>query len=280
MSGPPETRFADPNAVFEGRLVVLAPHMDDEVLACGATLARIKEKSDLFVIFATDGSASPAPAFRWQGQPRPDLPDVRRQEAEEALGVLGVQPHNLAFLDLPDGRLRKHADPLTRMLKDHLERIDPDHILFPFRYDRHPDHLALHEAAMRAARDLHARVAEYFVYSRWRLLPGGDIRSFIRDECLIHINAEPVQDQKLRSLRCYVSQTTCWEDWQQRPILTNKRLLFVAGDPERFLVTEPGFQDRSIFKKWGAVIPIIHHVEPVLKNWKERIKALATHRPS
>ncbi|MDX1740720.1 MAG: PIG-L deacetylase family protein [Rhodothermales bacterium] len=280
MSAPPKSEFADPNDVFDGRLVVLAPHMDDEVLACGATLATIRDKSNLFVIFATDGSKSPAPEFRWQGQPRSDLPEVRRTEATKALGVLGVKPDQLVFLDLPDGRLHQHVDELYGLLKDHLDHIDPDHILIPFRYDRHPDHLALHAAAKRAGRELRAQFAEYFVYSRWRLLPGGDIRSFVRDELLVKIDAEPVRDMKLRSLTCYVSQTTCWEAWQQRPILKKERVEFVAGDPERFLLADSAIDDARIFKTWGAVIPVIHFVEPVLKGWKERIKALVPYSRS
>jgi hypothetical protein len=44
---------------FSGRLVVVAPHMDDESLGCGLLLATHADKSQAHVVFVTDGAQSP-----------------------------------------------------------------------------------------------------------------------------------------------------------------------------------------------------------------------------
>ena len=55
------------SAVFEGRekLVVLAPHPDDETLGCGALLARAFLGAGAHIICLTDGSASHPGSRHW-----------------------------------------------------------------------------------------------------------------------------------------------------------------------------------------------------------------------
>jgi LmbE family N-acetylglucosaminyl deacetylase len=72
---------------------------------------------------------------------------VRKNESVTALGLLGVPRENLRFLDLPEADLRSHTQELARLLREHLSVLRPDHVLVPFRYDRHPDHLAVNRVA-------------------------------------------------------------------------------------------------------------------------------------
>jgi LmbE family N-acetylglucosaminyl deacetylase len=93
----------------------------------------------------------------------------------------------------------------------------------PFRFDRHPDHLAVNHAVIGAQRQglvAPARLYEYFVYYRWRLLPGRDLRRYIHPHHLLAVDTEVVSRQKRQALDCYASQTTLFSPWQTRPILT------------------------------------------------------------
>ena len=103
--------FVDPVKTFRGVIVIAAPHMDDEVLSCGGTIASLPDKDRVHCIYATDGSKSPAPIFPWLGAIASDLVTVRMREAKRALGILGVPEKNLHFcLLLVPGTLADHSD--------------------------------------------------------------------------------------------------------------------------------------------------------------------------
>src|SRR4030095_15626732 len=173
--------FADPAHEFQGVIVVAVPHMDDEVLACGGTIARLPQKDRIHFIYATDGSRSPAPVLPALDAAGPQLGFMRMQESRAALEILGVPSRNLHFLGFPEAKLRKSRKTYKESLIELVRTIKPDHILAPLRYDRHPDHLVVNRATTAALRSrvVKAQLSEYFVYHRWRLLPGGDIRKYI-----------------------------------------------------------------------------------------------------
>jgi LmbE family N-acetylglucosaminyl deacetylase len=260
----------------DGVLLVITPHMDDELLACGGTIALLEDQHRVHVIYATDGSKSPAPMLPWLAPTSPDLASIRLAEAKAALKVLNVPERNLHFLGFPDGNLRGHLDELRQSLIQLLSKINPKFIFVPFRYDRHPDHLALYSAA-RKALDLHhseAEVFEYFVYYRYRLLPGGDIRRFIYPEQLSTVDIEESSNIKLNALNCYESQTTKVYKWQDRPILTKERVREVSRLPEVFLQYDPKFRGSKVFVRHGNWIRFVHRIEPALKQNKEALLEL------
>jgi LmbE family N-acetylglucosaminyl deacetylase len=266
---------ADPVKEFEGIVVITVPHMDDEVLACGRTIASLPDKERIHFIYATDGSKSPVPMYPWSGSNAPDLPSIRREEAKAALGVLGIPENNLHFLDFPDSKLKHHGPRLCERLAEFFERLKPSCVLAPFRYDRHPDHLALNRAATRVLQrnSFQVDLIEYFVYYRWALLPGRDIRQFIRPDNLIKVDIQEQALQKKQAIDCYKSQTTLFYAWQDRPILPPQRVAEVSRSPEYFLRYDPRFPTSTIFTHSGAWIRMVHLLEPSLKSRKDQLCA-------
>ena len=195
-------------------------------------------------------------------------------EARTALQTLGVPERNLHFLDLPDDRLRYHKEELSAAIARLIDEVDPDQVLAPFRYDRHPDHLAVHGAA---AAHLKARggtaLFEYFVYYTSRLLRRGDVREYIRPELLVAVDIRPSSEIKRRALECYESQTTRFFDWQARPNLTDSLLTAVCNTPELFLEYSPSFPGPAVFKRAARWIQVAHWVEPHLKKRKDQLVA-------
>jgi len=119
------------------RVVVLAPHMDDEVIGCGGTLARhVASGADVTVVFLTDGrlggkASDPAGPS--------SVSATRKREAELALGELGIT--QIVFLDGEDGRLG--ATPgLGSALRAALIAARPQIVYLPFFLEEHPDHRA------------------------------------------------------------------------------------------------------------------------------------------
>ena len=131
------------NKAEKMKVLVIAPHPDDEVLGLGGTIHRLaQEGHEVVVVIATKGWA-------------PLYPDAQvtqaRAEAREASKVLGVG--DLRFLDLPVTTL--HAMPeseLNKVFCDLLADVRPDWVFLPFRGDRHEDHRQIFDACMVALR--------------------------------------------------------------------------------------------------------------------------------
>jgi len=244
--------------------------MDDEGLACGGLIAKLPDKDRVHIIYATDGMKSPAPIIPGRDQISPDLGKIRMQESIEAMKLLGVPEQNLHFLCLPEAELKKHISSLRNLLGDKIRAISPIYLFVPFRYDRHPDHLAVNDVVTSGLQEgiLQAQVIEYFVYYRWRLMPKRDIRRYIRPQFLFRLEIGDVAQQKRQALDCFTSQTTIYYSWQTRPILTSALLDEECENPEFFLISTSSFSGSAIFLNSIPWIHLVHRIEPFLQKWK------------
>ena len=269
--------FSSPESILtNGRLLILAPHMDDETLGCGGIMALHSDPSRIYCLFATDGSRSPSPLLPWVGKIDRELPSRRRSEALAALAELGVGRENLIFLNLPDGKLSRHTQSLRSSLLQTLEVVRPDLVLAPFRLDAHPDHVALNRAARKVlARDAaRPTLAEYFVYSRLRLLPGGDIRRCLPPSSLVRMETQAVAETKMRALLKYETQVTVTQTWQERPILTPESLRDRCATAEYFMLSEPGDRLLQPFPRQRARFFAAYLAQRFGKRPKDRMLAL------
>lgn len=153
---PPEIWQAPP----KGRVLVLAPHPDDEILGCGGVIALHRDQGDpIRILFLTDGSAGDPAGY----YPADQYVAIRRAEARQACAVLGVT--DLLFWDLPDGKLTTVSDLADRLL-DAVRSFDPDTLYYPSGQELHPDHWA----AGVAIEDLHRDgllAAPAYAYEVW-----------------------------------------------------------------------------------------------------------------
>lgn len=253
---------------FPGRVVIVAPHQDDETLGCGGLIARLSAEREFHVVFATDGSRSPLA----EGESvNPSLVGTREDEARQALACLGVRDDHLHFLRLPDGALRSHENELRAALQEVIGRLAPDTVLVPFRYDWHPDHCAAQRvtAHAHAAGAIPGRLVEYFVYTQRRLLPGGDIRACLMPDRLWPVDIGEVAARKREALEKFRSQTTRFFDWQRRPILTDDVLTRACVSPEIFLPSTAKLVTRRGVPPWW--IDAASRWEPRLKRAKDGV---------
>lgn len=254
--------------LLTGTLVIVAPHMDDEALACGGLIAKLPDKQRVHIIYATDGMKSPAPIMAGDAI-TPDLGKVRMNESVQAMKLLGVPESNLHFLSLPEAQLNENISALQTQLNDRLKQLAPQFIFTPFRYDRHLDHLAVNHTVVSLLEQgaIQAQLIEYFVYYRWRLLPKRDIRKYIRPQFLFTLDISDVATLKRKSLDCFTSQTTIYYPWQTRPILTSTLLDEECANPEYFLM-HASLSGTAVFSNLILRIRLAHRLEPILLRWK------------
>jgi LmbE family N-acetylglucosaminyl deacetylase len=112
------------------RLLVLAPHPDDEVIGCGGLVAQhLGEQRAVRIVIATDGAQAGDGALR---------EDESRRGIETLGGSCAVE-----FLRFPDRGL---DDSVADRLQEELRAFRPDLILVPSPVEIHPDHVALSRA--------------------------------------------------------------------------------------------------------------------------------------
>jgi LmbE family N-acetylglucosaminyl deacetylase len=148
------------------KIVVLAPHPDDETLGCGGLLARAFAGAGAHVVCVTDGSASHPASREW---PPVRLAETRRGELIEALEILGGGAADLTWLGHPDSRLHEiSAADILPALTAVIDGQAARHVFVPACEDKHCDHqtTAKLAEALRAQRpDLHFH--SYPVWSRF-----------------------------------------------------------------------------------------------------------------
>ena len=146
-----------PESLAARRVLVLAPHYDDEVLGCGGLVLQLAANGARVVCaFMSDGSGGvEGPP---EGHARDEYAKRRSAEADAATKVLGIDSveHLGARHGLRDGALTSSLDRLTGHIEALLEEHRPDLLLAPSPLEVTSDHQAtfraLHEALINRRR--------------------------------------------------------------------------------------------------------------------------------
>ncbi len=179
-------------------ILVIAPHPDDEVLGCGATMAKYASAGHkVFVLVATRGSKKLYADDRIENV---------RNEALRAHKVLGVT--ETFFLDFPAPEL--DTIPLYEIsnnISKIISNINADILFLPHRGDIHNDHKVIFDAGLVAARPLqNCSVNEIFTYetvseTEWAMPIGSEV--FIPN---VYENIADFFYIKVQALECFKSQ--------------------------------------------------------------------------
>ena len=190
------------------KIVVIAPHQDDESFGCGALISSARDAGvEVFVLFVTDGSMShPDHPVISPGE----LASLRRKEGMEALRVLGVETDRVEFLGAPDGAMASLSLDASRALVSSLATrigaITPDAVFIPSPRDGSSEHTAVNLLVRDALASLSAKPVqfEYLVWAWWNprfLLP----ITFFPSQ-IFRITLAYKAYRKLEAMTCYRSQ--------------------------------------------------------------------------
>ncbi|HVT01816.1 MAG TPA: PIG-L family deacetylase [Thermoanaerobaculia bacterium] len=185
-------------ARLEGeKILVLAPHPDDEVIGCGGVIALLAaEKREVHVVVATDGAA----AEDLNGRSVEAYRALREEESRRGLAHLGVT--NLAFLRFPDRSLTDSEPDLAVQIEKALREIRPDLVLAPSPLEIHPDHITLSRALFRAVQ----AAADYAGDLALTRVAFYEVSRPLRPNRLVDITS--VAEKKFEAIAMHQSQTS------------------------------------------------------------------------
>ncbi len=125
------------------KVLVFAPHPDDEIIGAGGTIAkRAKDGDEVYVCVVTKGVS---PVFN------PEFIEQGRRECREADAKLGVK--ETIFLDFPAVMLETVPRyEFNGKIAEVVQRIKPEEVFIPHRGDMQIDHQMVVDAAMVAVR--------------------------------------------------------------------------------------------------------------------------------
>lgn len=176
------------------KVLVFAPHNDDEVLGVGGTIAKLaSEGNEVFVCEVTAGM---------------NKERVKRIKAEalKAHSVLGVKES--FFLDLPVVELKGlEVSKLNSSISNITKKIQPDVVFIPHKGDMHRDHYEVAMAAMVALRPVELpNLKAIYAYetlseTEWNI-PSPD-NVFVPN---VWVDITDYISKKLEAIQCYASQ--------------------------------------------------------------------------
>ena len=126
------------------RVLVVAPHPDDETLGAGGAIAKYIDEGNDVTVLVISGHLPPIYSKK-------DY-ELTVKEAKQAFNVLGIRKSK--FLEIPATLVAyQPAGLLNGQIAEVVNEIEPQIVLMPFP-DRHVDHRVIFESVMVATRPL------------------------------------------------------------------------------------------------------------------------------
>lgn len=152
------------------RVLILAPHPDDEVMGCGGLIQRLCNQGiPPHVIILTGGGQSHSACCHLSESV---IKEERRTMASQILQKLGLPIDHLHLLDSPDGASSPYHGEMQK-LQNLVAEIQPAAVFIPHHGEGWPDHLVCRELVERMPSLGAAAIYEYCVwlwyYNVWNL---------------------------------------------------------------------------------------------------------------
>jgi LmbE family N-acetylglucosaminyl deacetylase len=132
----------DPMPVAQRRVLAIGAHPDDLEIGCGATLAKMHKAGYILMGLVLT-----------QGEQGGDI-HCRITQTREAAKLIGL--NYLRICQFQDTYLARQEMEVYHTIEECILEFKPDIILTHSEHDLHQDHVAAHNATLRAGRNIHS----------------------------------------------------------------------------------------------------------------------------
>lgn len=196
------------------KIVIFAPHPDDEVLGCGGSILKwIEDGHEVHVIYITDNRAMFVEGHvndqinQEEAKPYINLSDneiavIGLQEAQDAAKAMGIPDENTHLLKIHDLDAINKIELAVSLSKEIIKGAE--RIVTTSNNNMHPDHQAANTIAKQVAKELNLIDVEFYVYALYVALKPPK-------EKLIKINIVAYRDRIYEIMKLYKTQI-CFVD--------------------------------------------------------------------
>lgn len=177
------------------KILVIAPHPDDEVLGCGGTIAKHTKEGDEVYLCIVTKAYTPD----WSEE----FMKSRPKEIEKANKILGIK--KTYFLDYPTVKL--DTIPLKELIEaisKVVNEVKPEIVYIPHKGDINKDHRLVFEASLVAIRPINHKIRRILSYetlseTEW----GRPLEPFIPN---LYIDISETFEKKIGAMKAYESE--------------------------------------------------------------------------
>ena len=124
------------------KILVIAPHPDDEVLGMGGTIKKLSKKNKIILCVVSEGATAQYKDKK--------MIKVRRDSCKKTAKILGIS--QTIFLDYPDMRLNLSHLDINKKLEEIIEKYKPEIVYTAPKNDLNLDHQVVFNSTLVACR--------------------------------------------------------------------------------------------------------------------------------
>jgi LmbE family N-acetylglucosaminyl deacetylase len=164
-----------------------------------------------------------------------ELKEIRKEEVERAVRILGVPGGSLVFLGFEDGTLCQNEGRVKEEVSNILSRNSPTEVYFPYEKDVSMDHRVTNRVVRDSIEELDLDAVGYkysILQKHVHFGPRMDVFLSFFKRNMIRVDISEFLPLKEKALKQFRSQVTTISRMQQKPVVDNI---------ERFLKREESF---------------------------------------
>ncbi len=162
------------------KIVVFAPHPDDEIYGCGGSILKwMEEGHDVHIVYVTDNRVLitwgkehdqllEEEAKDYINLSEDEIGKIGLREAEEVAKAFGFPNSNVHLFKIHDQDAINQIPKGVELSKEIIK--DANRIVLPSDNNNHSDHQATHSIAKTAAMELNLKDVEFYVYAIYNVM--------------------------------------------------------------------------------------------------------------